>query len=150
MKALYLLFGACFLTLAVAQSFDTPLQEVVQSPDVITTLLQDAKETLFMVTPVMSPTLEQELQAAAARGVAVYFITLPANPSVTSLQQAGVQVKTLETFSEGLLLVDKTLIAGGLLSGTQANTVKIDTSAFGTSVLEQLRAVWQIAKPLGG
>jgi hypothetical protein len=155
MKRMVFIF---FLSFTLAQSLETSLQlgsgqaiqpTIIQVTDIMT-LLSSAKDMIFLATPVISPGLEQELVGAASRGVKVYFVTLTSNPNAAMLATAGLSVRTLEQFAEGVLLVDSTLIAGGLLSGSEQGTLQIDTALYGTTVTDQLRAVWQLAKPLGG
>ncbi|MGL4608966.1 MAG: hypothetical protein ACRCYY_04665 [Trueperaceae bacterium] len=146
----YVLFSLVFLGFSQAQSPEM-LQETLTDPSEIVTLIREAKTTLFLASPVVSDTLEQELVNAVSKGITVYLVTPESNPRVQALADAQIQVKTLESFTEGILLVDTTtLIVGGLLSGTSTDTLKIDVSLYGATVLEQLRPVWQIAKPIGG
>jgi hypothetical protein len=146
MKQLILL-TLLLLNFIWAQDVEMPLQQTLSSASEITALIQKAQTTLFLATPILSPGLEAELMAAAGRGVNVYFVTLKENPRIRGLTNAGVQVRTLSKLADGVLLADKTLVAGGLLRGAEGETLQIDTSRYGTTVTDQLMGVWQIAKP---
>jgi hypothetical protein len=139
-----LLLAFLFFTVAFAQ-IEEPIQKSLASPQALLGLMQGATDVIFLVTPLQSPALDGELTNAAGRGVKVYLITT-AESTAQHLIGRGVSVKTLPSLSEGMALIDDTLIIGGLLGGTNQEAQTLDTTAFGPTVLEQLRVLWQVAQ----
>lgn len=130
------------------QNLTIPVQPIQVTSSDIVDLLLSAQESIFLVTPIYSKTLEQHLKEAASGGIRVYLVS--GNHSEQwSLSGPGVEVRTLESLSQGLLLVDKTLVAGGILSGQDLPSLQIDTSLYGFTITDQLRALWQLAKEAG-
>jgi hypothetical protein len=142
--------------LAAAQDtpFDQPIQEAVTDPQEVLATVEAAQENIFYVAPSLtSESLAQIMAARAQAGVSVYVVVNAdkTNALLGGLAGAGAQVRVLGNFVEGMLLVDyDVLIAGGLISGSSRETLRVETRAFGTTVTDQLRALWQAAEPYGG
>ena len=144
----------CSFAVAQQTPFDRPIQQPVTDPRQILETVAAAQENVFYVAPSLaSPSLAQSLTERAQAGVSVYIVVNAdkVNDLVSGLAQAGASVRVLDNFVEGMLLVDyEVLIAGGLISGSNRETLRVETRAFGTTVTDQLRALWQAAEPYGG
>ena len=127
---------------------DTLVREPVADPAEVLTLIEGASESVYLYTPALtSPTLQEVVGAAAARGVLVCVI-LGQDDSAAQLIAQGIEVKSQDALAEGLLMVDtRTLVHGGLLSGSEQETVKLNLSAYVGLAVEQVRALWQVAEP---
>ena len=151
----FMLFTAAWCSFGVAQEgpFDRPIQEPVTDPRQILADVSAAQENIFYVAPSLaSESLAQGLAERAGAGVSVYVVvnTDKVNTLLSGVAQAGAQVKVLSNFVEGMLLIDTdVLIAGGLISGSNRETLRVETRAFGSTVTDQLRALWQAAEPWG-
>lgn len=144
----------CSVAAAQETPFDTPIQQPVTDPQQILASVGAAQENIFYVAPSLaSESLAQSLAERAQAGVSVYVVVNADNVDalVSGLAQAGARVRVLDNFVEGMLLIDyDVLIAGGLISGSNRETLRVETRAFGTTVTDQLRALWQAAEPYGG
>ncbi len=155
-KFLLLIVALCWCSLVTAQQtpFDRPIQQRVTDPQQILETVGAAQDNIFYVAPTLaSESLARSLAERAQAGVSVYVVVNAdkVNTLVSSVAQAGAQIRVLENFVEGMLLVDyDVLIAGGLISGSNRETLRVETGAFGTTVTDQLRALWQAAEPYGG
>ena len=152
MKHLFLLLclGAGF-----AQTpLDAPVQQAVTDPQALTAAVDGAQEHVFAVTPQVSSALADALSRARTRGIRVYLVvqhqdTYP--EAVTGLARQGVEVRTLPSLGQGVLVVDyRYLFEGGLVSGTDKPSQSLDIDGFGGPFIAQFRALWQAAAPLRG
>lgn len=148
---LLLIFG---LTSAQTQTtpFDEPVTGNVADAAQIVQVVQGAKESIFVVAPeVRSEALVEVLVGRAAQ-VPVYVVIGQdkGGELAVRLAEAGAQVRTLPRMVEGLILVDYAkLFAGGLVSGSGADTQYVDLEPYGNQgIIQQLRGLWQSATPL--
>lgn len=148
-------------SLAIAQEaqdaptpYDQPLNQPITDPATVLATIQQAQSHIFVIVPTFqSETLINALAQARARGVIIYAVTNKdaLNPLALALVNAGAELRTLNQLAEGIVLIDyKTLITGGLISGTDNDTMLVDTQPFGDTLQKQLGAMWQSAEPYGG
>lgn len=148
-----LVITLCSFCAAQSSPFDKPIQETVTDGAAVLAAVDAAQESVFYAAPSLaSESLAEHLADRAEAGVDVYVVVGgdSLNALVRSVAQAGGQIRVLENAVEGMLLIDQdVMIAGGLISGSNRETLKVETRAFGTTIVDQLRALWQAAKPIG-
>ena len=135
--------------------FDEPIQRAVSDPATLVAAVDAAQEHLFALSPQLaSVELADALARARSRGVRVYLVVQRQEsyaPEVLGLANQGVEVRTLPTLSEGVMVADyRHLYEGGFVSGSQKETQYLDINTFGSTFIDQFRALWQAAEPLGG
>lgn len=155
MRKAWLCLYLCLAANAMAQTpFDAPLQQTVTDAGAIEAAVDAAQEHVFALTPAPAPALATALEQARSRGVRVYLIVLKQEayaPEVTQLARQGVEIRTLPSLTEGVLVADyRYLFEGGFVSGADKATQYLDIDTFGGSFIAQLRALWQVAEPWGG
>jgi phosphatidylserine/phosphatidylglycerophosphate/cardiolipin synthase-like enzyme len=146
-------FALLVSSLAQRTPYDEPVQETISDPSKIIEMISGARENIFLLTPSLtSETLVTQLVTARQRGISVYLVVMPGKtPDLDALLKAGVEIKTLPQFVEGVLFVDyHLLVSGGLIANSEKETLLVDTKPFGATILDQFRALWQAATPYGG